>query len=57
MDAEEVAASSLAVLEHLMVFPPKYTSLEYNGGVGILFKSIRDALKIDEPKTYEIGCM
>ena len=53
MGKEDVVASSLAVLEHCMVFPPKYASIEYNMGLGILFRSIRQVLDIEEPEGYE----
>ena len=53
MGAEDVLASSLAVLEHLLLYPPHYASIEYNNGVAILIRSIREALHIDEPATYE----
>lgn len=49
MGAQDVQASAIAVLEHCMIFPPKYASIEYNMGLGMLFTSLRQTLSIDHP--------
>ena len=56
MSGEEVASSLLTLTQHLMTFPPRNTSTNYNIGIGILFDSIRQSLGItDEGSTWETG--
>lgn len=58
MSGEEVASSLLTLTQHLMTFPPRYTSTNYNIGISILFDSIRQSLGItDEGNTWETGVM
>lgn len=57
-EGKEVAQSLLSVTRHLMVFPPAYTTDDYNLGVQLLFDIIRSALDMkDEGRTWETGVM
>lgn len=54
----DIASSLLAVTKHLMVFPPAYTTDDYNLGVQLLFDIIRSALHMDdEGRVWETGVM
>lgn len=58
MTGEEVASSLLTLTQHLMAFPPRYTSTNYNIGISILFDSIRQSLDLtDEGRSWETGVM
>lgn len=58
MTGEEVASSLLTLTQHLMTFPPRYTSTNYNIGISILFDSIRQSLNLtDEGRSWETGVM
>lgn len=58
LSGEEVASSLLTLTQHLMTFPPRYTSTNYNIGISILFDSIRQSLDLtDEGSTWETGVM
>lgn len=57
-EGKEVAQSLLSVTRHLMVFPPAYTTDDYNLGVQLLFDIIRSALHMDdEGRVWETGVM
>lgn len=57
-EGKEVAQSLLSVTKHLMVFPPAYTTDDYNLGVQLLFDIIRASLDMnDEGRVWETGIM
>lgn len=57
-NGKDVASSLLSVTRHLTIFPPAYTTDDYNLGVQLLFDIIRSALEMkDEGRVWETGKM